>query len=126
MSHVRARKCTNCFLIGHTAFFCRTPTMYVGHRKTAPVRKGSVVEVVMIKEAPIAVYAARVMMSHGLMRSPQVLDKPFNTGRCIGEVRGGSRVDVYQVTGEWARVLCDGRRGYVRICREGETYLRKV
>lgn len=78
------------------------------------------------KEQSVTMYAASVRMVHGLMRSPQVLDRPLNEGKCIGEIRGGSRVEVYQLVGEWARVCCDGRRGYVRVSRDGDVYLRKV
>lgn len=130
MSHARTLKCAECSRVGHAAFFCRSSNTYVGHRKTAPIkthsRKTPAIEVIEVKEEPIAVYAARIIMSHGLMRSPQILDRPFNAGKCIGEMRGGTRVDVYELIGEWARVLCEGQKGYVRVCREGETYLRRV
>ena len=71
-------------------------------------------------------YKVVFRMVNGLKHNPQVSEGPFIISKPLGTLYNISEVDAYEVRGEWIAIVFEGKKGYVRVSKGSEVFLRKL
>jgi hypothetical protein len=74
----------------------------------------------------LARYVVLNRLVNGLGASVPVLDQPLVFSKTLGSYKGLTKVEAYEVCGEWIRVKFEGTRGYIRTEFQGLPVLRRL